>query len=167
MCLTHHTAHFPARSAVMLSAAVFALFLFGSASSLAYAEPEKSHTGFSHHLETPPAFTPQTGTGEDPPDCTVPAGNRSRPMTCATSARQNLTRSASIKNGYLDDPDIADMPGLDSAGRKMDKIPADSEKNEYDWDIEVELRDSAVPEDTGNAKRNESKGALIKGNLRF
>ncbi|WAW09594.1 hypothetical protein NB640_10200 [Oxalobacter vibrioformis] len=167
MYFTRHTLHLPTRSAFMLPSAVLALFLFSSVLSPAHAEPAKSHTGFSYHLETPPAFTPQTGTEEDQPDCTVPDNNRTRPMVCSISARQNPTRSASIKNGYLDNTDLVPMPGQDNIGRKMGKTLADPKKSEYDWGVEVELRDSPVLEDTGNAQRNEGKGALIKGNIRF
>lgn len=163
MYLTRYTAYTPTRPAFTLLVAVFALFLF---SSPVHAEPTESHTGFSHSLETPPAFTAQTGTQEDPPDCTTP-GNSASSTVCAISPRQNPTRRASIKNGYLDNTDTVDIPGLGNSGQKIEKALSASEKDEYDWDVEVEFRDSAVLEETGNAKRNESKGALIKGNLKF
>lgn len=153
--------------ALLLSAAAFALFLFSGVLSCAYAESAESPAGISSSLDTPPAFSPQTGTKEEQPDCTVPANKSAHPMACSISTRKNPARSASLKKGYLDNQDITGTPDLRNDRQKTDKTPANPEKSEYDWDIAVELRDSPVLEETGNATRNESKGALIKGKLRF
>lgn len=123
-------------------------------------------------LQTPLAFTADAL--EEPPPLRLDTAqnseqiNSARAYPLAGSAGANKqNRSASAKNNYLVNPDITGTHRLSSISQSLDEAISASGKSTHNWGIEIELRGSAVIEDTGNAKRNQSAGGLIKGNIPF
>lgn len=164
----HHTCHaapFHTRAVILIALAVL-FCLSGSMMPPAHAESSESH-GFYSALATPPALATADARTDEQPDCTIPDNARAHPLVCSADAQKGPTRSASAKSGYLDNHDTLYTPHPDHIGNTRDKPFSGANESESSWEVEVEFRESAVVEETGNAKRNDSIGGLIKGNMKF